>query len=135
MSKTVFIGTLVLVIFCFVYGAIAAGIPKVEVLYMNHPPMQPTIKQLKDTLSRYDGKIKVSWYDIDSTEGKNFMKAKGLHEHMPLVIWIDGSYSANLPQGPVKLTGFPIGSGPPPFQGKWTIKDLETALNQAVTRK
>ena len=135
MKKYVLACMVLLTVLCFVCGATGANAPKVDVLYMNHPPMQPTIKQLKETLSRYGSKVNVSWHDLDTADGKQFMAAKGLQEHVPLIIWIDGSYSVTLPQGPVKFTGFPVGSGPPPFQGKWTLKDLETALNQAITRK
>ena len=135
MKKTVLSLALILIVLFLAPSSQAANVPSVEVLYMNHGPMQPVIKHLKETFSKFDGKIKVSWYDLDTAEGRKFMAAKGLKEHIPLVVWIEGTYSVRLPQGMVKFAGFPPGSGPEPFQGKWTIKDLEAALDQATVRR
>jgi len=33
------------------------------------------------------------------------------------------------------FAGFPTGSGPIFFQGKWTMDDLRTALNQVTNQK
>ena len=117
------------------FSASGAAIPIVEVLYLNHGPMQPVVKQLKDTFSKYDGKIKVSWYDLDTSDGQKFMASLDIREHVPLIIRINGSDTVKLPQGNVRLAGFPVGSGPEPFQGKWTMKNLEAVLDQATARK
>ena len=127
-----FICTLIFMIFCFVVNA-QAGIVRVEVLYMNHPPMQPTIGQLKGVFSKYGEKIAVSWYDVDTREGQQLMAKKGLHEHVPLMIWIQGSQTAQTGRGTVAFAGFPSGSGPGPFQGDWTMQDLKAALDRAIS--
>jgi hypothetical protein len=33
------------------------------------------------------------------------------------------------------FAGFPTGSGPYFFQGKWTLRDLQKALNQMTNKK
>lgn len=135
MKKTILLSALVLIVFSFAVSALAANIPSVEVLYMNHGPMQPVVKQLKDAFSTYGVKIKVAWYDLNTGEGQKFMAGKGIREHVPLVIWIDGSHTVKLPQGAVKFVGFPSGTGPEPFQGKWTVQDVKAALDQATAAK
>ncbi len=130
-----FLGILVLTALCLGINAIAAGIPHAEVLYMNHGPMQPTIRELKTVFANYGDKIAVSWYDIDTGEAQQFAARKGLHEHIPLNIWIDGSQTIKLAQRTVRFSGFPSGSGPKPFQGDWTMQDLRAAIDQAISRK
>ncbi|HUI70739.1 MAG TPA: hypothetical protein VL354_09445 [Spirochaetia bacterium] len=123
-----------LMVFCFGVNA-RAGTTHVDVLYMNHAPMQPTVKELKNLFSKYGEKIGVSWYDLDTREAQAFAAKKGIHEHLPLSIWIDGSQSITRDRKVIKLVGFPSGSGPEPFQGDWTVKDLEVALDQAVATR
>lgn len=135
MKKTVVCCLLVLITLCFATTGRAANVASVEVLYMNHGPMQPVVKQLKETFSKYAGKIRVAWYDLDTGDGQKFMTGKGLREHVPVMVWIDGSCTLNLPRGTVRFAGFPSGYGPEQFQGGWTIKDLETALDQGTARK
>ena len=63
----------------------------VEVLYMNHGPLKETINKMKNLFTQYGAKVNVSWYDFDSPEGEKFMAKKGVKQHVPLVVWIDGS--------------------------------------------
>jgi len=126
--------TLVFVILCFGVNA-HAGIVRVDVLYMNHEPMQPTMRELKAVFSKYGEKIAVSWYDADTKEAQQFAAGKGLHEHVPLNIWIDGAQSVKLGRKVVRFAGFPSGSGPGPFQGDWTMQDLKAALDQAISTR
>ena len=135
MQKKLFFGTLALMIFCFGVNAHCGSVPRVEVLYMNHGPMQPTIKQLKDIFSMYGEKIAVSWYDLDTREAQQFMAKKGLRGHVPLSISIEGAQTAKLGQRVVKFEGFPSGSGPAPFQGDWTMRDLKSALDLEISKR
>jgi hypothetical protein len=107
----------------------------VEVLYMNHGPLQSTLRQIKEVLSGYGDKLTVSWYDFDSKEGEQFMAKKGINQHVPLIIWLDGTYSVKVGEREIKLTGFPSGSGPAFFQGKWNIDDLKAVLDQITAKK
>ena len=106
---------------------------RIDVLYMNHGPMRPTLRNLEDLFSRYGDKIAVFRYDFESEEGENFKAQKGIREHIPLVIWIDGKSTVQVNGKQVTLSGFPSGSGPSFFQGKWEIRELEMALNQATS--
>jgi hypothetical protein len=134
MKKIVSSWLVVLVLLSIPFTLFAAKEVKVEVLYMNHGPLLPSIEQIKKVFSQYGGKIIVSWYDFETKEGEQFMAKKGITQHTPLVIWLDGKYNVSVSSKEVKFVGFPTGSGPAAFQGKWTMEDLRQALNQ-ITNK
>ena len=135
MKKTV-LSLLVLVFLCFGLSAHAAAKPtKIEVLYMNHGPLMDSLNKIKGVLSGYGDKVSVSWYDFDTKEGEQFMAKKGVKQHVPLVIWIDGTPKVAVGVKEITFTGFPTGSGPASFQGKWTMDDLKAALDQVTAKK
>ena len=107
----------------------------VDILYMNHGPLRPTVEQIKQVLSGYGEKVSSSWYDFESKEGEKFMAQKGIRQHIPLVIWVNGKPTVSVEGKDVQLMGFPSGSGPAPFQGKWTMEDLRKALDQLTDKK
>jgi hypothetical protein len=134
--KKIVIGVLaLLVMLSLSLTAHAVKPAKVEVLYMNHGPLQSTLKQMRNLFTQYGDKVAVSWYDFDSKEGEQFMAKKGLSQHMPLVIWIDDSSTFRTGVKETKFVGFPTGSGPAAFQGKWTLDDLKIALDQVTAKK
>jgi hypothetical protein len=135
VKKSAIVVLTVLVMLSLSLSAHAVKPTKVEVLYMNHGPLMSTVKQIKDTLSRYGDKLSVSWYDFDTSEGEQFMAKKGIKQHVPLIIWIDGNPSVKVGEKEIKFVGFPTGSGPAGFQGKWTMDDLRTALDQVTAQK
>jgi hypothetical protein len=115
--------------------AISASPVVVDILYMNHGPLRPTVEQIKQILSDYGDKVNSSWYDFESKEGEKFMTQKGIRQHIPLVIWLNGKSTVPVEGRDVQLTGFPSGSGPAAFQGKWTMTDLRKALDQLTEKK
>ena len=126
----------ILSFFCFglsAYGAAKAT--RIEVLYMSHGPLQETIDKIKGVFSQYGDKLAVAWYDFESKEGEQFMAKKGIKQHIPLVIWIDDSPAVTVGDKKVQFVGFPTGSGPASFQGKWTVDDLRAAIDQATAKK
>ena len=135
MKKIAIVVVTVLVMLSLSLSAHAVKPTKVEVLYMNHGPLMSTVKQIKDVLSRYGDKLSVSWHDFDTSEGEQFMAKKGLKQHVPLAIWIDDNPSVKVGEKEIKFVGFPTGSGPASFQGKWTMDDLRTALDQVTAKK
>jgi hypothetical protein len=135
MKKTILICLAVMVLFSVPFTAFAAKEVKVEVLYMNHGPLQASLEQIKNVFSQYGSKITVSWYDFESKEGEQFMAQKGVTQHIPLVIWLDGKSALPVNGKEIKFFGFPTGSGPAFFQGKWTVEDLRTALDQITGKK
>jgi len=134
--KKVVLSLSLLVSLCFGLSAYGATKPaKIEVLYMNHGPLEETLDKIKGIFSAYGDKVAVSWYDFESKEGEQFMAKKGIKQHIPLVIWIDDSPVVTLGTKKVQFMGFPTGSGPAFFQGKWTVDDLKGALDQATAKK
>jgi hypothetical protein len=103
---------------------------RIDVLYMNHGPMQPTLRSLRDLFPEYGNKVTVLWHDFESEEGNRFKAKMGIRRHVPLVIWINGESTLQVNARPVTFSGFPTGSGPAFFQGKWEMADLENVLDQ-----
>jgi hypothetical protein len=135
MKKIILSCLVALVLFSIPFTLFAAKEVKVEVLYMNHGPLLDSLEQIKKVFSQYGSKITVSWYDFETKEGEQFMAKKGLTQHIPLVIWMDGKYSIPVDGKEIKFVGFPTGAGPAAFQGKWTMDDLKKALNQITNKK
>jgi hypothetical protein len=138
--KKILFGCLLLALISFFSGVYTASVyaakpARVDVLYMNHGPLMDTLDKMKSVFSSYGDKISVSWYEFFSKKGENFKAKKGINEHVPLVIWIDGNDVVKLGQKQVKFIGFPTGAGPAFFQGKWTIDDLKAALDQVTAKK
>jgi len=115
--------------------AVAGSPVKVEILYMNHGPLQSSIEGIKKVLSQYKGKVNVSWYDFDTEQGEAFMAKKGIRQHIPLVIWMDNQVKFKVDDKEIVFAGFPTGSGPASFQGKWTNADLQKVLDQLTGKK
>ncbi len=114
---------------------LSAKAVQVEILYMNHGPVQASLREIREIFSGYGNGIAVSWYDFESEEGDSFMAKKGIRQHIPLIIWIEGKSKWRVGNKEVFFAGFPTGSGPTLFQGKWTMEDLRMALDQATGKK
>jgi hypothetical protein len=134
MKKIILSCLVVLALFSVPFTVFAAKEVKVEVLYMNHGPLQSSLDQIKQVFSKYGTKIEVSWYDFETKEGEQFMAKKGVNQHVPLVIWMDGKNAIPVNGKEIKFVGFPTGSGPAFFQGKWTMEDLRSALDQITSK-
>ena len=133
--KKILFSLLILALVCIPWTAVAAKPVKVEVLYMNHGPLEDTINGIKKIFSQYKEKVSVSWYDFESKEGEAFMAQKGVKQHIPLVIWMDNQVKLKVDGKEIVFAGFPTGSGPAFFQGKWTMTDLQKALDQLTNKK
>jgi len=105
---------------------------QIEVLYMNHGPLRPTLRELDELFTGYGDRIAVYGHDFYSEEGERFKAEKGIKEHVPLVLWIDGKSTLKVNGTPVQFRGFPTGSGPASFQGKWNMEVLKQALDQVT---
>ncbi len=101
---------------------------QMDILFMNHGPMQPTIRALKDLIQRYPGGIEARWYDYDRESGKTFMNKNNIQGHIPLLIVVNGSATHMVQGRRITFSGFPSGAGPYQFQGKWSLNDLENLL-------
>ena len=135
MKRIALYGLMALFLFFVPLTADSAQPVQVEILYMNHGPLQPILKDLNDLCAMYGKGIIVSRYDFESPEGERFMSRKGIRQHIPLAIWVDGKSTFPLKGKEITFMGFPTGSGPAFFQGKWTIDDLREALDQLTHKK
>jgi hypothetical protein len=133
--KKIVLALVAMLILTISVSAYSAEQVKVEVLYMNHGPLQNTIGQLKKIFASYGSKLNVSWHDFDTDDGARFMSSKGIKQHVPLIIWIDGRSKVLVGSKEISFNGFPTGSGPAFFQGKWTMADVKGALNQTTGKK
>ncbi len=125
--------------YCFIMAALLIAVPlssvakeqvNVDVLYMNHGPMQPILRELRILFPKYKDKLTLSWYDVESKEGIAFKAKRGIKGHVPMVIWIDGKFEQVVNNSKIKFTGFPTGAGPSFAQGKWTFDDLAAVLDR-----
>lgn len=105
---------------------------QIDVLYLNHGPLQPTLRDLRALFPEYGDKLTISWHDADSDEGERFKSKMGISHHTPLVIWVDGRSELMSNGRTIKFEGFPTGSGPSFFQGKWKLEDLTTILDRVT---
>ena len=135
MKKIALICLLVLSVVLLFSNAYAAKPARVEVLYMNHGPLQDTLSKMRSVFNGFGDRISVAWYDFESREGEAFKAEKGINGHVPLMIWIDGNPVVKLGQKEIKFVGFPTGAGPAFFRGDWTMDDLQTALEQVTVEK
>lgn len=117
----------------FISSGKAAAPLHIDVLYMNHGPLQPTLERMRDTFAFYGDKVQVNWYDFESQEGAAFMAQKGISNHVPLEIWLDGKDTLTLDGRQVRFSGFPTGAGPGFFQGQWTLEDLGKVIDALTT--
>ena len=134
MKKILFC-LLIVSLVCIPWTAMAGKAVKIEVLYMNHGPLQDSLEQITNVFSKYREKVTVSWYDFDSKEGERFMAQKKITQHIPLLIWMDNQVKFKVDGRDIVFAGFPTGSGPAFFQGKWTMADLQKTLDQLTDKK
>jgi hypothetical protein len=135
MNKTLLCAALTLSIIASVNTGLPASPVTVEVLFMNHGPLRPTIDQIRQMVAGYGDQVAASWYDFESREGEAFMASKGIHQHIPLMLWLNGKTGVPSDGKDIQFAGFPSGSGPLPFQGKWTMDDLRKALDSLTGKK
>ena len=122
------------VIFCLVVFLIACTQDKthksgkilIEILYMNHGPVQPVLKKLKAEFKQFETKAEFQWYDFE--KDLDFKKKKGIDFHVPIVIWINNKNSVEINGEKILLQGFPKNEGPKFARGVWEVKDLITAI-------
>ncbi len=135
MKKCILTCLVIVSLVCIPWTAMAGNPVKIEVLYMNHGPLEDSIDGIKKVFSKYKDKVSVSWYDFDTKEGEAFMAQKGVKQHIPLAIWMDNQVKFKVDGKDIVFAGFPTGSGPAFFQGKWTLADLQKVLDQLAGKK
>jgi hypothetical protein len=106
------------------------GKPVIEILYMNHGPLQPVLAELRKVLGQFENDIIVEWHDFDLDQ--EFKVKKQIDVHVPLAIWINNESSITINSSKIRLTGFPKNHGPVFAQGTWSMEDLKKGVDTAV---
>ncbi len=123
-------------IFSSMQTVYAADKVQIDILYLDHGPMRPTVAVLKDLLRDYKGKVKVTWYNGDHPSGKLFMEQEGIVGHIPLLIMLDGRADFTVAERELRFQGFPVGASPfMNMEGNWTMDDLRRILNEKTGQK
>lgn len=92
--------------------------------YINHGPLQPTVRAIKEVLSKYDDKVTVTWIDEATTQGQSYCQEHGLTAHMNVIINGTSTYQVD-----GKTVVFEW------FEGQqWTAKDLDVVLASLVNK-
>jgi len=90
--------------------------------YINHGPLQPTVRAIKEVLSKYDDKVAVTWVDLGTSEGESYFQEHGLTAHMNVIINGTSRYQVD-----GRTVDFEW------FEGQqWTKTDLDTVLANLV---
>lgn len=125
----------ILLFACIIFGWASQGYSadktQLDILYMNHGPMRPTVAKIKDLLGNYGDTVQASWYDVDQLSGKSFMKKQKIVGHIPMLIMIDGQSDFSIDGKEVKFQGFPTGASPfKRVEGNWSLDDLQLLLDK-----
>jgi ABC-type glycerol-3-phosphate transport system substrate-binding protein len=113
-----------------------AAPPVVEIIAFAHPPVQSSLKPLREWLATQGGHLKVVETDIETPAGEKRLQAVGVKGHVPVVVLIDGQYRHKRADGStVELLSFPAGpSAPAGTKGGWTLDDVKAAIPDAPAR-
>ena len=92
--------------------------------FINHGPMQPTIRAIKDVLTKYEDNVEVTWVDLGTQDGVTYFKENGLTAHMNVIINGTTEYTVN-----GKDVEFQW------FEGsQWTKQDLDKVLSDLINK-
>jgi len=92
--------------------------------YINHGPLQPTVKAVKDIVAKYGDKVRLTVVDLSTTAGQNYFKANDLTAHMNVII--NGKYEYSINGKDVVFQW---------FEGvDWTKEDLDAVLSSLVNK-
>ena len=112
-----------------------AGAPKVEIAFLNHPPVLGALTGVDKLLDSYGDKIAVVRYDLETDQGAAFAKSKRLAGHFPIAIFVNGATEITLKDHTVKFYSFPQGTGTfMVASGSWTVEDLRQSIDLALSR-
>lgn len=93
--------------------------------YINHGPLQPTVRAIKEVIANYGDKVAVTWIDMATPQGESYFKEHGLTAHMNVIVNGTSNYQVN-----GKNVDFQW------FEGQqWNKKDLDTVLSNLVNKQ
>ena len=111
----------------------ASGPVQIEIISLDHAPIRPAAQEVMAVAAEYGDKVIVQSYNFDTPEGAAFAEERGLTEHTPIAIFVNGKIEFELNGRPVIFHSFPQngGTGMVP-DGQWTMDDLRAVLDQAT---
>jgi len=113
----------------------APGSTKVEIAFLNHPPVLAALTDVDKLLVSYGDRVTVIRYDLETDQGAAFAKSKHLAGHVPIAIFVNGAMEVTLKDRTVKFFSFPQGKGTFMMaSGSWTAEDLRQTIDQALSR-
>lgn len=119
-----------------VNSAAEPGPVTVEIVYLNHPPVRNVLAEVDRLLATYGERVSVGRYDFDTAEGAAFAATRGITDHTPLAIFVNGSLDFTVEGRPVKFYSFPQGQGTGVVpDGAWSLADLERVLDEAAGKE
>jgi hypothetical protein len=119
-------------VFVFI-GAAAAGAASgtVEIFYLPHPPAEAVVRDVEAVLKKHS-QFTVAKYSFEDPQGKKLLEKYNVHEHMPVVLFINGQNEFSLGKRKVVFKNFPKGNAfVPMFEGNWSYQDLDSVLSAA----
>jgi hypothetical protein len=106
----------------------SAATVRVEALgFFSHPPMAATAAAIKAAAAKYGSQVQLVMHDETTADGQQFMQAKKLSGHLPVVLWVDSSVAHNVGGKTVVFRDF-VGQG-------WTQQDLEQVIADRIAGK
>jgi hypothetical protein len=124
MSK-IFRAVCTLCLISLAYGAFAASTDKVNIDVagmINHGPMQPTVKAIKEVTSKFGDKVTVNWIDTTTEDGQKYLQDHGLSAHLNILI--NGIYRFNLDGKDVTFQWMEGGT--------WTKDNLDAVISDTI---
>ncbi len=124
MSK-IFQAVCTLCLISLAYGAFAASTDKVNIDVagmINHGPMQPTVKAIKEVTSKFGDKVTVNWIDTTTEDGQKYLQDHGLSAHLNILI--NENYRFNLDGKDVNFLWMEGGT--------WTKDDLDAVISDMI---
>lgn len=124
MSKIFFVAC-ILSLISLTCGAFAASTDKVNIDVagmINHGPMQPTVKAIKEVTSKFGDKMTVNWIDTTTEDGQKYLQDHGLSAHLNILI--NENYRFNLDGKDVTFLWMEGGT--------WTKDDLDAVISDMI---
>ena len=107
------------------------GPVQVEIISLDHSPIRPAVQEVEALAAEFGDKVVVQSYYFDTPEGTDFAEDRGLEEHTPIAVFVNGEMEFEINGRSVKFYSFPQGGGTGMVaEGIWTIDDLQAILEQ-----
>lgn len=112
-------------------GAQPEGTVLLEIISLDHSPIRPAVQDVRDVAAEFGDKVTVNSYNFGTPEGDAIAEERGLTDHTPIAIFINGEMTHEIGDRSIKFYSFPQDAGTGMVaEGIWTMDDLRTVLEQ-----